>query len=119
MSLPYQRKLIDRARELRKRATPQEDKLWYRFLKDYPVRFQRQKIIDTFIADFYCHEACLIIEIDGAPHFTAAGQEYDRMRSAVLERYGLEVIRFTNGEIENQFMSVCSRIDLIVKERTE
>jgi len=117
VSLPYKRTLIPRAQELRKNATPQENKLWYRFLKSYPVRFQRQKTIDTFITDFYCYEARLVIEIDGAQHFTSAGREYDLMRSGVLERYGLEVLRFTNAEIENQFMTVCERIDQIVKER--
>lgn len=117
MSLPYRRMLIPRAKELRKNATPQEDKLWYRYLKDYPIRFQRQKAIDTFIADFYCYEARLVIELDGAQHFTTAGLEYDLMRSGVLEQYGLEVLRFTNREIENQFMSVCNRIDQAVRER--
>lgn len=117
MPLPYKRNLIPRAKELRKNATKQENHLWYDFLKDYPIRFQRQKTIDTFIADFYCHQARLVIEIDGAQHFTIAGQEYDGMRSGVLERYGLKVLRFTNQEIENRFMSVCDRIDQIVKER--
>ena len=117
MSLPYQRKLISRAKELRKNATPQEGKLWYRFLKDYPVRFQRQKTIGSFIADFYCAKAQLIIELDGAQHFTIAGREYDLMRSAVLEQYGLEVLRFTNQEIDHQFLGVCAQIDQIVKER--
>lgn len=117
MSLPYKRDLIPRAQELRKHATPQEDKLRYRFLKSYPIRFQRQKTIDTFIDDFYCAKARLVIELDGAQHFTPAGCEYDLMRSGVLERYGLKVIRFTNTEIENQFMTVCGRIDQTVKER--
>ena len=119
MSLPYQRRLIPRAKELRKNATPQEDKLWYRFLKDYPVRFQRQKTIGSFIADFYCAKAHLIIELDGAQHFTCGGKEYDQMRTGVLEQYGLEVIRFTNTEIENGFLSVCDRIDQIIKERVQ
>ena len=117
MPLPYKRQLIPRAKELRRRATRQENHLWHDFLKDYPVRFQRQKTIDTFIADFYCFEARLVIEIDGAQHFTAAGKEYDLMRSSVLIRYGLEVLRFTDAEIDHQFMSVCSRIDKAVRER--
>ena len=75
---------------------------------DYPVRFQRQKTMDTFIADFYCYESRLIIELDGAQHFTVAGKEYDLMRSGVLERYGLEVLRFTNYEIDHQFVGVCA-----------
>ena len=117
MSLPYKRTLISRAKELRRNATDQEDKLWYRYLRSYPIRFQRQKTIDTFIADFYCSKARLIVEIDGKQHFSVAGQEYDLMRSAVFERYGIAVLRFANIEVENQFMSVCDQIDQTVKER--
>ena len=61
MSLPYQGKLIPRAKELRKDATKQENHLWYDFLRGYPMRFQRQKTIDGFIADFYCHVARLVV----------------------------------------------------------
>ena len=77
MSLPYQRKLIPRAKELRRDMTPQERHLWYDFLKDYPVRFQRQKAIDSFIIDFYCASAKLMIELDGSQHFSAQGLAYD------------------------------------------
>ena len=119
MPLPYKRGLIPRAKELRNQATRQENHLWYDYLKDYPIRFQRQKTIDTFIADFYCYKARLVIELDGAHHFTAAGKEYDLMRSGVLERYGLEVLRFTNHEIDHQFTGVCEKIDQTVKERMD
>ncbi len=70
MSLEYNKKLIPRAKELRKNMTKQENHLWYDFLRIYPVRFQRQKTIDNYIADFYCHKAKLIIELDGSQHFT-------------------------------------------------
>ena len=65
------------------------------FLKDYPVRFQRQKVIDSFIVDFYCASAKLMIELDGSQHFSAQGLAYDEERSAVLSKYGLAVLRFT------------------------
>jgi len=117
MPIPYNRMLIPYAKNLRKNATPQENKLWYRFLKDYPVRFQRQKTIDSFIADFYCYQARLIIEIDGQQHYTAQGSAYDRDRTGILMRYGLDVIRFTNQEIDHQFLSVCDRIDQVVTQR--
>lgn len=117
MPIPYERKLIPYAKKLRKDATPQEDKLWYRFLKDYPIRFQRQKTIDSFIADFYCYQAKLIIEIDGQQHYTSQGSAYDRDRTAILIRYGLEVIRFTNLEIDQQFLLACSQIDHVVHQR--
>jgi len=64
----YNQNLIPRAREMRKHAKPQERKLWYDFLSKLPVRCQRQKIIGSYIADFYCPAAKLIIELDGAHH---------------------------------------------------
>lgn len=103
MSLPYQGKLIPRAQELRKKATKQENHLWYDFLRDYPVRFQRQKTIDSFIADFYCHTARLIIELDGSQHYEEQGIERDKERTAILEQYGLKVIRFSNLDVDRNF----------------
>ncbi len=119
MSLPYKSNLIPRAKELRKHATPQENHLWYDFLRSYPVRFQRQKAIDSFIADFYCHAAKLVVEIDGSQHYEPEGQAYDEARTAVLQKYGLEVLRFSNRDINTDFDAVCERIDDIVKARTK
>ena len=117
MSLPYQGKLIPRAKELRKEATKQENHLWYDFLKSYPVRFQRQKTIDYFIADFYCHAAKLIIELDGSQHYEEQGLERDKERTAILEQYGVMVLRFSNRDIERNFQGVCKTIELAVRER--
>lgn len=119
MPLPYQRKLIPRAKELRREATKQENHLWYDFLRAYPIRFQRQKTIDSFIADFYCYRAKLIVELDGAQHFTSQGTAYDQERTAILQRYGLEIIRFTNREVDESFASVCTEIDKRVKQRVQ
>ena len=117
MSLPYQGKLISRAKELRKNATKQENHLWYDFLRGYPVRFQRQKTIDSFIADFYCHEARLVVEADGSQHYDEQGLAYDKERSAIFAEYGVKVIRFSNMEVEQNFQEVCNAIDSEVKER--
>jgi len=117
MSLPYDGKLISTAKSLRKNMTPEEKHLWYDFLKDYPVRFQRQKVIKSFIADFYCHEARLIIEIDGSQHYTEQGLAYDKERSGLLKEFDLKVIRFSNYNVDTNFESVCSEIDKIVKEQ--
>ena len=111
MSLPYKRQLIPRAKELRKNSTKEEKHLWYDFLCNYPVRFQRQKTIGGFIADFYCHAAKLVIEIDGSQHYTEQGLAYDKERTAILQQYGLTVIRFSNHEINTQFSEVCNVID--------
>ena len=119
MSLPYQNKLIPRAKELRKGATKQENHLWYDFLRSYPVRFQRQKTIDGFIADFYCHVARLVVEVDGSQHYNEQGLAYDKERSAIFAEYGVKVIRFSNLEIEQSFQEVCSAIDLEVRKRVQ
>ena len=114
MSLEYKTENIPFAKELRKEATRQEKHLWYDFLSKYRVRFQRQKAIDHFIADFYCHKAKLVIEIDGSQHYTEEGQAYDAFRTEVLEGYDLHVIRFTNGQIDKNFRGVCEYIDIMV-----
>ena len=115
MSLDYNEKNITLAKNLRKNATPQENHLWYDFLSKYEVRFQRQKAIDNFIADFYCHKAKLIIEIDGSQHYTEEGRYKDEFRTEILEGYDLRVIRFTNIQINTNFPGVCEYIDAVVK----
>ncbi len=115
MSLDYNKKNITLAKSLRKNATPQENHLWYDFLSKHEVRFQRQKAIDNFIADFYCHKAKLIIEIDGSQHYTKEGKLKDEFRTEILEEYNLKVIRFTNRQIDTNFHSVCKYIDAVVK----
>ena len=115
MSLNYNKNNITNAKNLRKNATPQENHLWYDFLSKYQIRFQRQKAIDNYIADFYCHKAKLVIEIDGSGHFTKKGRENDEFRTEILEDYDLKVIRFTNRQINTNFDGVCKYIDYTVK----
>ena len=115
MSLDYNEKNITLAKNLRKKAPPQENHLWYDFLSKYEIRFQRQKSIDNFIADFYCHKAKLIVEIDGSQHYTEKGIKNDDFRTEILEGYDLKVIRFTNEQINTNFYGVCEYIDTTVK----
>ncbi len=119
MEIPKNHKLLEVARELRRDMTPQERKLWYCFLREYPVKIYKQRIIHSFIVDFYCASAKLVIEVDGAQHYTAKGIQYDRARSQVLERYGLMVVRFSNAEIDREFYKVCKTIHYIVEKRLE
>ena len=119
MSLKYNNKLIPCAKELRHNMTKQEKHLWYDFLCSYPVRFQRQKAIDNYIADFYCHRAKLVVELDGSQHYSEEGLEYDGNRSEILARYDLEVIRFTNTDVDRNFAAVCDAIDEKVKQIVE
>lgn len=116
-NLPYCNNLISCAKKLRKDMTAQERKLWYCFLKAYPVKFYRQRAIDNFIADFYCAKACLTIELDGSQHYEEAGKMKDAARTAALEKHGIKIIRFSNEDINKNFSSVCAQIDLIVKKR--
>ncbi|MBE5818899.1 MAG: DUF559 domain-containing protein [Clostridiales bacterium] len=117
MSLEYNKNNIMLAKDLRRKATPQEKHLWYDFLSKYEIRFQRQKAIGNFIADFYCHQARLIIEIDGSQHFTEQGLQKDEFRTEILESYDLMIIRFTNRQINLNFRDVCEYIDEVVRER--
>ena len=114
----YNSKNVEYARKLRREMTPHERKLWYLFLRKYPIKIYKQRIIDKFIVDFYCASAKLVIEIDGSQHYEEQGSAYDAKRSAVLESYGLKVIRYSNREIDREFPAVCEQIDQIIKERT-
>ncbi len=105
------------ARVLRKNQTPWERKLWYCFLKSYPIRFQRQKPIDNYIVDFYCFQAKLVIELDGSQHYDPNAMEKDTLRTKEIEKNGLKLIRFTNLDIDKNFYGVCTVIDEEVKKR--
>ena len=87
------------------------------FLRKYPVKIYKQRIIKSFIVDFYCHAAKLAIELDGPQHFSEQGIAYDNERSAVLNGLGIEVLRFSNPEVDKDFQSVCEMIDIKIKER--
>lgn len=115
--IPKNNSMLKRAKELRRDMTPQERKLWYMFLRTYPVKFYKQRIIESFIVDFYCHAAKLVIEIDGSQHYEPQGQAYDEERTAILKKYGLEVLRFSNREINTDFRAVCEQIDYTIKGR--
>ncbi len=117
MSLPYKTNLIPFAKELRKNMTRHEKHLWYDFLSTYPVRFQRQKTIGRYIVDFYCHSAKLVIELDGSQHFEENAVEYDRSRTDFLNSQNVEVLRFTNLDIDKHFKEVCMAIDQKIREK--
>ena len=108
--------LVSRARQLRKEMTKEERHLWYDFLRSYPNRFTRQKILGHYIADFYCAEAGIVIELDGSQHYEDENMVKDAERTAFLEGYGLKVIRIPNNEVSGNFYSVCEYIDSVVKK---
>ena len=116
MQRKYNKNIIPTAKMLRKNMTKEEKHLWYDFLRTYPIRFSRQKVLGRYIADFYCAKANLIIELDGSGHYTEEGKQYDEERNSFLEKYKLTVIRIPNTEIHNNFRGVCEEIDLLVKQ---
>ena len=111
--LPYNRQLVDRAKNLRKNMAKAEKKLWYEYLRGFHYRVHRQRPINNFIVDFYCPSLKLVIEIDGDSHNTEEAQAYDKERTNVLKGYGLKVIRFTNEEVLYNFTSVCEEIQRV------
>ena len=111
----YSKSNIPLAKVLRKNMTPWERKLWYDFLRAYPMRFQRQKAIGNYIADFYCAKAGLVIELDGGGHYTSEQEEKDLLRTKELESMKLKAVRICNLEIDRNFSGVCEYIDIVVR----
>ena len=109
--------LLNIAKILRRNMTKQEKHLWYDFLRKYPIKVYKQRIIDNFIADFYCAKVRLVIEIDGSQHLTKKGMARDEERTEILKKYGLKVIRFSNQDIDQRFYIVCCEIDREIQAR--
>ena len=112
----YNKANIPLAKTLRKNMTPWERKLWYEFLRDYPIRFQRQKAIGNYIVDFYCAKIGLVIELDGGGHYTTEQEAKDRLRTKDLEGMKLTIVRIGNLDIDRNFSGVCEAIDVAVKD---
>ena len=111
-------KLTKNAQTLRKSMTKEEAHLWYQFLCRFKPRFHRQYVIGNYVADFYCHKARLVLELDGSQHCTPEEKEYDQKRTCYLESHGLKVLWFSNLDVMRRFPSVCEEIFRIVEERT-
>ena len=112
-----QKKLLRNSQNLRKSMTKEERHLWYDFLKGYPVQFKRQYVIGSYIVDFYCYQAKLIIELDGGQHYEQNAIRYDQIRTEYLEKHGFSVMRFSNTDVKEQFRAVCEMIDTAVRSR--
>ena len=117
--LPRNKELKQPSRDLRTNATKQEHRLWYDFLRDFKPRFTRQRIINNYILDFYCHKAGVAIELDGAQHYEPDATEYDKARTEHLNGLGIEVLRFSNKDIDNNFREACDKIKITVEERSK
>ena len=105
--IPYNKTLTEKARKNRKNPTPAEQKLWHEVLQSKRLdnlKFTRQKPLDEYIVDFYCAKLMLAIEIDGDTH--AGQKQYDEDRTKNLNKFGVEVIRYTNAEVLNNLEGV-------------
>ncbi len=116
MQSKHNKRLVPFAKQLRKEMTKEERHRWYDFLRTYPVRFSRQKVLGKYIADFYSAEAKLVIELDGSQHYEEIGALKDTERTTFLEGYGLKIIRIPNNEVSRNFRGVCEYIDTAVKQ---
>ena len=117
MALPKNKNLRLNSQSLRKNATKEERMLWYNFLKNHRLQWNRQKVIGNYIADFYCSVAKLIVELDGSQHFEESGVEYDLQRSQYFNGLGIQVIRFSNLDVLNNFEGVCLEINKVLDSR--
>lgn len=117
MERKHNKNLTENAKALRRNMTKEERHLWYDFLRNYPVRFLRQKIIDNYIVDFYCHNARLVIELDGSQHYDKKCAVKDSIRTEKIESRNLSVIRIPNNYINENFRGVCEYIDDFIKNQ--
>ena len=116
---PYNKKLTPFARSLRTNQTAAEELLWSKLRRKQllGVQFYRQKPLASYIVDFYCASAGLVIELDGSQHFEADYQERDAERDRALATLGLLVLRFDNLQVLNDTQAVLSVIYDAVGQR--
>ncbi|MBO5010758.1 MAG: DUF559 domain-containing protein [Clostridia bacterium] len=108
--LPYNKKLVSNARNLRKNMTPEEKHLWYDFLKRLPLNVRRQHNIENYIVDFYIAEKKIVIEVDGVQHSSRANSVNDEKRDRDLAEWGISVLRYSNESIRHNFNDVAADI---------
>ena len=109
-NLKSNHKLTENAKQLRVNMTKEEKHLWYDFLKTLPVTVNRQKVIGKYIVDFYIASSNIVIEIDGSQHYEDDAIQKDKERDKYLKEQGIEVIRYSNQDINKRFKNVCEDI---------
>lgn len=115
----YNRSLKEKSRSLRINMTDAEQALWHRIRRKQiqGVQFYRQKPLLSFIVDFYCPAAKLVVELDGSQHLEKEHQIKDQKRDAALAGLGLRVLRFDNRQVLLETDAVLEVINMIIKER--
>src|SRR5687767_12414553 len=112
--------IFQHAQKLRKKMTDAEKIIWEKLCnKQLGVKIRRQHPIWKFIADYYCHEIKLVIEIDGGIHLLEENKEYDISREVTLNEFGIENIRFSNDQVEKEIESVIEKIKEKIAELKE
>lgn len=109
--------LAQRADTMRKQMTYPERRLWLSFFREYPTPFVAQKVVGSYILDFYCRKARLSIELDGDSHYTSSQKKYDRIRTTYLEMLEIKELRFTNADVIENLEGVCEMIHMEVLNR--
>ena len=109
------------AQDLRINMTKEEKHLWYDFLKKIPYTVNRQKVLNKYILDFYCAEAKIAIELDGAQHYTQENKEKDAERDSFLREQEIVVLRYSNVDFNKNFDGICSDIlkNILLRVRKE
>ena len=116
MRYPRNTNNLQNARNLRKNMTPQERHLWYDCLRYCTPRFRRQEMIGSYIVDFFCYDAKLVIELDGSQHYDPEKLSYDDARTTYLHSLGLRILRFSNLDVDKNFGGVCEAVLLALKQ---
>lgn len=111
-------------RNLRCNSTSAEKLFWktvrnrniksYKFNRQYPIVFEIDDVRRFFVADFYCHQLRLVIEIDGGIHETQ--KDYDELRTTIINILGVNVFRFSNIEVLNEINVVVEKLEKIIDE---
>ena len=114
METKYNKKLLPNAKTLRKHMTPEERHLWYDFLKGLNVTVKRQQVIGSYIVDFFCASAKLVVELDGTQHYDDKGLKKDSDRDEFLRNCGYTVKRYSNRDIHQNFEGVCRDIYITI-----
>ncbi len=109
--------LLQHAKELRRNMTAEERRLWFGCLRDFPIRIRRQEILCGYIADFYCSQAKLVIELDGEQHTRPEDRRKDDIRTRKMESRGYKVIRIPNREVWRNLAGVKAYIYREIKQR--
>lgn len=109
--------LAQRAKTMRQSMTPAERRLWFAFLREYPVSFVAQKVVGDYILDFYCRKVRLSIELDGDSHCDERQMRHDEIRTTFLSMMEIHELRFTNEEVYENLEGVCEAIHMEVQKR--